>query len=144
MSDVFQLYRFITYNLKNPYYPETPLRFGTLLSSNKPCVLFKDNVYLVGRGETNIETEIFDPTHSTWTIGPTLPEQAKDGGSLAVLQSKLFYSDGLNIYTLESDKWTHVVGIQNNKPKQTHFKLIVAILDVYSNEEKYCNFAKYK
>jgi GTP-sensing pleiotropic transcriptional regulator CodY len=94
VSDVFQLYRFITHNLKNPYYPETPLRFGTLLSSNKPCVLFKDNVYLVGMGETKIETEIFDPTHST------LPEKARDGGSIAIIQSKLFYSDGLNIVRL--------------------------------------------
>ena len=75
-------------------------------------------------------------------MGPTLPEQALDDGSLAVIQNKLFYSDGLNIYTLQKDKWTHVAGIGNYKASQSQFHLIVAIFDIYSNDESACNFAK--
>ena len=103
---------------------------------NHACALFKNNVYLVASGET----EIFDLGTEKWTSGQTLPGQISGSGSLAEYQNELFYSDEDNFYKLGNEGWKPIYEVKNVKSRKNYTPLSIVVLDSNSHDDNPCVF----
>ena len=93
------------------------------LRSRHSCAYFHGKVYLVGKGDTKGETEIFQD--GTWRPGPPFPEQINDQGSLVATQNDLFFSDPENFYKLSNGSWEPVYEAKILKSKDNFIPLTI-------------------
>ena len=106
------------------------------------CVLFKDNVYVVGTDEDSCE--VFDPKQNSWSKGPTFPNtHRKYTGSMAVFKENLYFreyyiEDGQDIYKLEENNtWGPAIPIEIST-EDNIFPLTKLVFHHYSPEHD-CN-----